>query len=494
MCTNTKIIYNKYIRKHLRVGCGKCEACLQQKADARANRIRYNLKPGEICLMVTLTYKNDYIPYIDLRGLQLGININVPVFRSSDCFSARVSGDYVFKDKSTGKVEHLFDIPVFNYNPNDLKTGLLRNLNGMPHYMVGVCYYKDAQDFMKRLRINLQRKYHYYEKFTYYCCSEYGGSSHRPHFHMLFFIKPEYEATFRRCIVESWKYADKYRTLRGIEIARDCASYVSSYVNSNSSLCEGFSKGCVMQKHSYSKHFGMGFYSFSLNEILSKKQRGDMSFCRQPSAYRLSEPFAFPIPKYVINRYFPKFKGYSRFSDDTLFRLISGFVNFATIAFTSIENYEKEIFKFPPPVFDIQNSRFVPTFNDDSRIIRSIVVSLSNSFKRYHFLTGRSLFDYARDFIDVWKCHMFTCERLLHQQVTCPVEYTRFYDEFHFKDESLLFDTLMEFDCSVPICLDPNLYPYRVEHTFRLSEKYRKYTKQRKVTNYIMSNFLNFNV
>lgn len=50
---------------------------------------------------------------------------------------------------------------------------------------------KDYQDFMKRLRINVQRECEYHGvkpyKISYYACGEYGGKFGRPHYHAIIF-------------------------------------------------------------------------------------------------------------------------------------------------------------------------------------------------------------------------------------------------------------------------------------------------------------------
>ena len=65
MCTHSRFIFNPYSRKNVLVKCGKCPSCLQEKAFARAQRIKNNYSDGTICLFFTLTYSNDFIPYID---------------------------------------------------------------------------------------------------------------------------------------------------------------------------------------------------------------------------------------------------------------------------------------------------------------------------------------------------------------------------------------------------------------------------------------------
>ena len=70
MCTN---LYKIRIRgnREMYVKCGKCKACKQEKAIARANRIRADLRDDgtSLPLFVTLTYHNLYIPYFDYDEL-----------------------------------------------------------------------------------------------------------------------------------------------------------------------------------------------------------------------------------------------------------------------------------------------------------------------------------------------------------------------------------------------------------------------------------------
>ena len=55
MCLNARYIFNPYSRRKVLVNCGKCKACLQEKACARSNRIRNNIYDGEIALYVKVT-------------------------------------------------------------------------------------------------------------------------------------------------------------------------------------------------------------------------------------------------------------------------------------------------------------------------------------------------------------------------------------------------------------------------------------------------------
>lgn len=475
MCLDSRFIYNKYTHKRVLVDCGHCESCLQKKADARANRIRYNLKAGEICLFFTLTYTNEYVPYIDIRGLKKGINHNIPVFRDADVRICTSRFPFVRRYyKRVSRIHHIANIDNMILKHKDFIS--FHHLTGRSRHMVGVCVYKDVQNFFKRLRISLKRQYNYGKKFTYFACSEYGSTTNRPHFHCLLFIPAKDEEIFRSLIVEAWPYADSRRTSAFIEIARDCASYVSSYVNCASCIPEVLQTSDLRQRHSYSKGFGLGFDSFLLPQILEKVERGDMSFHRSAKVSGVIQPVILPIPKYVINRFFPKFKGYSRIDDDKVDFLLRSSSFTLHYAF----KYSGEKYQW---LRDLEYT---------SEELRQLRISIDNAYNRYHSATGRNFADYCIDFIRVWRCHLHTCNRLLHASVTNPLDYASFYEDF---DCSL--DSIYDYMCSllpdaesirkfVELHQDPhkvvNNYPHRVLTARRLSDKFRKYQKQKKVT------------
>ena len=60
MCINKRWIFNPYSRKRILVKCGKCPACLTEKARHRAGRIKNNIYKGQVSLFCTLTYANKH--------------------------------------------------------------------------------------------------------------------------------------------------------------------------------------------------------------------------------------------------------------------------------------------------------------------------------------------------------------------------------------------------------------------------------------------------
>lgn len=478
MCTHRRIITNKYTGQDIVVSCGKCESCQQEKANSRAARIRRSLAPGEICLFITLTYKNEFVPYIDLRYLKDGSNHRIPIFRHRHGRFVRtgVGSDYSqsfvvdYKNIDT-QIDVVKSFHVNMSTPYKRRVAYLKHLRKAPEYAVGVCYYPDLQRFYKRLRQNLIRKYNYYGSFKTFSCSEYGSQSQRPHFHALLFIPQDSESVFRRAIVESWPYADTDRTSKFIEIARDAASYVASYVNGNNALAEILSTPNTRPKHSYSKDFGMSISDFSLDSVLRKVSDGDLSFCSIVYRDGISEKHNIPIPKYVISRYFPEFKGSTRLSIDSLVSVL----------------------RCPSNLGFCREYRDLGYTLDDWSKIN---VRLKNSYKRYFDLTGKNSYDYAIDYVSTWNCFRSNSIRRSYDDIFDISGYLSFYDNIdYFLDDMSRSISLSD------MCRENKIDVSLFERDFNkivpvvclsnsLTEMYYRKTKQKDVTNLVMSEAL----
>lgn len=459
MCANTKYVYNRYIRRSLVVDCGRCPSCQQKKAAHRANRIRNNIKDGEICLFVTLTYSNEFLPYALISDIDKRPDV-LPLYRDASCRKKRCSSDYSQSFSVDYRTVQLTELNMVNKWPSGSY-----KLVPVTHYSdrVSIIYYKDVQDFYKRLRVNLSRHFGFKERFTSFTCAEYGGVTQRAHFHSLIFIPAQAEDIFRRAIIESWPYADKDRTSKFIEIAKDCASYVSSYVNGGSDLCAFLQLPHTRQKHSYSKGFGMALRSFSLPSVLSKVKSNTLVYGSKRTVCGATEYADFPIPKYVINRYFPIFKGFSRLAPSEI----------RNVVFCPNRLYE-----------------YVERLDYSYDDIKRISVRLNNAFSFYNSVTNKNRFDYALDFVSVWTCYSSTVLKRSYDCVSSNADWLGFYDnisDFNFDVISAPTLDCLGFDRSAFIA-NPNETYFRVSEELRLVPLYYKLCKQKKVNNYILSN------
>lgn len=494
MCTNLRPIKNKYTGKVIYVACGKCPACQEAKALARTCRIRNTYDSFNIALFVTLTYKNEFIPYIKRSELVSRPQF-VRVYRDAEVRRKRVGSNYEMAFNIVYKTRCI-DEKFVEYDDAFDAESLYSIVHGDSD-KISCPYYKDLQNFEKRLSIILKRK-GYFEKFQYYQCNELGPSTQRSHFHLLMFIRPSDEEIFRDAVLQAWPFADYNRTKRNIEIAKNASSYVSKYVNRGSSTPRFFTQSAFRQKHSYSQGFGLGRYEFTFANIQKALIRRDLSYFVERKVEGVSDTVNLPIPKYVINRYFPLFKGYSRIDVSQIRGVISSLIRYSfklfkpscLISRKGMPIFVCDGFKHPLTSFPLD---FVESD------YHSITVKLKNAYLRCceNGFVGTPE-DYAIMYVEIWDLWKNTCLRLSFDDCNSSEDYMQHYDNIsEFLDDSIPYHgrvrsfSLEQVVSTLPlgynIILNPNEFTDRVLKTSRLSKIYHDSYKKRKVTNYSMS-------
>ena len=494
-----RTIWNPYSRKKVLVKCGKCEACQQEAACRRSNRIRNHVHDGNIQLFITLTYTNDYVPYIKFsefkkHPLELNVYRQCSIRQVFD----RHTGNLRFVKKRGEHVIGTIPLPdSLSLLADDKHYIFYPHLKGMPSDYIGVCWYPDIQKFYKRLRSNLQRKYNYEKYFSFFSCTELGSHTYRPHAHGLLFVGRCDEALFRSAIIEAWPYADRRRTSKYVELARDCASYVASYVNGGSDLLPLMQVDSFKPKHTYSKDFGCMLDCFKLPQILQKIDSGDLCYYRQQKFDGVTSTVAVPIPKYILYRYFPVCKGFSWLSPSQLRSILydpqrvgdilndfeyHGNYNFE---FSSLDSDFCGNVTFHIPVFrqsKIDNPLYKFTPQESYRIF----VRLENCYKRFHRETGLSRHDYVYYYEKVWPLYYALVERMMHENFELlSGDYSGFYENgCEVANNPDIAPTLS--NLLPQLVVDPNKRPDIISKTDNFRSLYSRMNKQRKVTNLVM--------
>ncbi|MEE3416367.1 MAG: hypothetical protein VZR53_13480 [Prevotella sp.] len=143
------------------------------------------------------------------------------------------------------------------------------------HLPVNGVSVKDTQDFLKRLRVNLDRFFGRHIDLRYVISAEYGKNTHRPHYHLILWNMPyfpdyksaicnriglwytQYMRGFERMktfIHDSWKNG-----FVSVEVCRDpSARYVMKYIGKGSKVPQGMSP---VFTH-WSRRRGLGYYAF----------------------------------------------------------------------------------------------------------------------------------------------------------------------------------------------------------------------------------------
>ena len=131
------------------VKCGKCEPCLTGKRMAWTIRLKEELRGSASAFFITLTYDEDQLP-LSPSGLaqveKLDIQLFMKKLRRAD-------------EKAKASVKKLMEMP-------DAKK-VLRT-------QYGIEYDSSTDGTLDK-------------KLKYFCTSEYGPTTHRPHYHMVIF-------------------------------------------------------------------------------------------------------------------------------------------------------------------------------------------------------------------------------------------------------------------------------------------------------------------
>lgn len=340
MCTNRKEIITKSGRR-MYVNCGHCDACQQQKANANTFKIRSEAadRQGYVSLFITLTYQNKYIPYIRKSDYALYNGDVFPIYRDYNVRRVRCvpfrhhkrqpyryvsdvkSAFYDYKDyhESCGCLNYV--VPSNADYIDYMSTLRYQRRDGIFYHSddkVGVIYYKDLQDFFKRLRVNYKRLYHEDSSFNFFGVAEYGPKTKRPHFHVLLDIPASKITQYIEAIVKSWRYSSEKRLRRYIEIAKDCSSYVSSYVNTYTSLSPIYREKEIAPKCTHSKHYGFNRVAFDLSQVEKMLDNHDFSFTYNITTKTSSHDVCRLLPRYVLSYWFPKIQGFSSLDTDAL--------------------------------------------------------------------------------------------------------------------------------------------------------------------------------
>ena len=476
MCVNGRFITNKYTGQTFWSECGKCKACRQKKAAARSSRIRNEYDGETNIFFVTLTYDRLSAPYIlqdDIDRLKYecrkyGCVVSpLNVYRR---FKIRWNPNQ-FKYNRDWSKPYLLNQVFCDFNEKE-DFYRLRWLEKQPG-KIGVCYFPDIQKFNKRLRERL-KSIGYAEKIKIFDCTEYGSKSQRPHCHLLIFARDISQEAFHAAVIKSWPFGRRIRNSKSCQLVTDDpAGYVSSYVNCDSSISSFLAK-YFPPKHSASKYFGYGRKSFRLAEIQKKVSEGDLSYDVKRVTNSGEKIFHLPIPKYVVNRFFPVFKGYSRFTDNTISEFLSRGFDVGYLFRRSLEfNLDHH------PRYWLEYS-FKDT--DVPSDLRKISVRLHHAYDYYcKVFPGSSHMDYAKSFINAWKVYRSTVYKHF---VTDPST-----NDFYKYDNICLLPLDQQRDLhsrlghGCAFITDNNCKPQRVNETIFMTEMFDRYDKQKQVSN-----------
>ena len=334
MCRKKHLIYTRK-GKPLVVDCGHCDECRQAKANRYTQLIRNeSIGNGYITFFLTLTYNNKFIPYVNLDEIRNDIgfldhrDLDVNVYRHCSVRRVRLHGnvygnrEYVCRCIDTLTLEDTSFVDIEKLRPYRIPS---INKNGVKHYVlnknkVGILYLPDIQNFFKSLKIDYERSENRKLEISYFYVGEYGPDTLRPHFHVAARVPVKDKDKFPAYVCKNWKFCDwtVNRQSKCIQIARNCASYISSYVNQHTYLSKIYDQKALRPFCSHTKFYGRNNGNFSFYKILESFYRRDLHYTQRYYLRDSCVDRELLLPSYVIEYFFPKFKGYSSLSTDEL--------------------------------------------------------------------------------------------------------------------------------------------------------------------------------
>lgn len=495
MCTNMRHIKNPTTGQLLFVKCGKCSSCLQEKANSVRRRILENVAPaGTVCYFITLTYHPNYVPYFRISDIQNEFSrckregdayCVIPVYRN---VKYNHSGNISFNRNSTEfDIIHKHRVLYSKLRDAFEQTDFLPLLSNEPDTdKCGIVLYKDVREFFNRWKINLIRDYGIHFHFTYFAATEYGETTYRPHAHVLAWIPSDKIEEFRNTFYKSWPFADVSKIDKYFELARKPASYVSSYVCGHSDIPALFTIRPFSVSHRYSLGFGQNLDDFSPNSINEGISSGNLTYNRAlcidgQTVFRSSV-----IPKHVINRYFPKYKGFFRDIGNRIFQIF--------------------LLLDPNSKLTSNTRKLLNSINHFDCDVIEIFTKLKNAFHRFisNLKKPISWADYLLKYTRVWSIHAANILRLSFEgnedwSVTDHLYHYTNISKLHF--EYVYAKKYGSFRCSSPsiidylICkgkrikdfiLDANQFPENVKITNFYEHMYYVTVKKKKSINAAM--------
>lgn len=308
-CLRPQRVYNKYSKEYVYAPCGRCPECLRHKSLAWTERLNQERYSWKYCVFFTLTYAPEFVPTLKHDEHRKYFYDLSHVHYHQDLGDVIIDRNEVFKN-CKDRVERIKLANWIDGQPGGIK-----------YLSVG-----DAQRFIKRLRITLQRYHKNYisnvrkenqtvpeywkdSSVRYYLCGEYGETTCRPHYHGLLFFNSEITAScIEQIISKVWKFGNTDSSF----VAESNAPYVSGYVNCSANLPQILLHKRIRPFAIFSKHPFIGSMchnSKEVKEIFFRATPDHVIFKHEQSAFA-----NVPLWLSYQRQLYPKISGFSRIS------------------------------------------------------------------------------------------------------------------------------------------------------------------------------------
>ena len=276
-----------------KVPCGKCDYCRSIRNIGMAQRINLEMRSHKFGIFFTLTYAE----------------INLPKF----VYDMKYNGFYVpncdhdlnrFGLHGCDDSGLFVSAPYISKGSRSVIDSYMNRLGFVPFLRK-----KDIQDFVKRVRIKIDRHKDLQNEnkedlqIIYAINGEYGPTTFKPHSHGLFlFDNEKLSKVLPQIIHEAWPYGSSRCRFTKYDEKSD---YVAKYLNSIARFPNIYR---IREFHPFllvSKSHPLGLRSFSEEEVRKVATSGSYEIVRQD--LRTGKNISVPLPPSIERRLFPKF-------------------------------------------------------------------------------------------------------------------------------------------------------------------------------------------
>lgn len=246
-CEHPKLIVNPYTHEEIIIPCGHCRTCLLTKYGRMSLLCSLEETQHPWNFFVTLTYSPKYLPRMKWERVE---NSEGVYYRFIAC-TRRLKDEYgqefgVHKFKSEKEFRNLLR-----------KGGTSVKYKGR-YYPPTFSYlsYSDLRNFLKRFRKYASSISPVPVRF--FAVGEYGPEHYRCHWHLVFYFDDFAQASqIQELLFKSWRFGRVDFSMSRGKVNR----YLSSYVNSISSLPQIFKFRQIRCRSVHSVRFGQGCYA-----------------------------------------------------------------------------------------------------------------------------------------------------------------------------------------------------------------------------------------
>ena len=278
-CEHPLRLRNRYTDELVTVPCGKCKACILNKASKYSLLCSLEEISNRFSYMITLTYSNRHIPkMLPIKVTSDRITkvrpFKVRFHRKIDGWTEYVNTDTTVTVTDTSK-------PIYDF------IGVTRRSELYHQVIVSKCFspeyikeitdkceldgclsyldYRDLQLFLKRFRKNVSKISN--DTVRFYAVGEYGPSTFRAHWHIIpYFNDPVIAENIQQIVRKSWRYGRvDCSASRG-----SASSYVSGYVNSLACTPDLLASKLIRPRCCHSFHLGFSFFQKDIEKIYEK--------------------------------------------------------------------------------------------------------------------------------------------------------------------------------------------------------------------------------